>query len=423
MHFVLRFVSALFSQRSHFSETNVNDNRASGASAMPRREFIQKTLILSVPPILGITGIGKAFAAGAVSGLTWTPPTRTRGTAVLSVKNYGAIGDGVRDDTASFQAAINALPSTGGTVQVPAGTYLIDPTVNVRLRSSMHLQLDANAILKAKPNAAERAYVLMVMQVNDVEISGGRIIGDRDQHLGTTGEWGHGIMIRGSNRVTVRDIHISNGWGDGISIGGAAQTGAPTIPSTEVAISNIVCTNNRRQGLTIGCSRNVKVYDSEFSNSNGIAPQCGIDIEPDVNDLRTTDSVHIQNCLMRGNKGNGVLVYKRVTNVTVKSCTMEYNGGYGLLTVGAATGYVAQNRFLHNSLCGLMFSSTSDNYQASGNVFRNNYTKTIGLNTVDKPLVTMVGILPGQMPKGNDPHVQKSTTATNIRVTTNQYAS
>jgi len=400
----------------------VKDFRAIGAAAMPRREFIQKTLILSVPPILGITGIGKAIAAGAVSGTTWTPPVRTRGTAVVSVKDYGAAGDGVRDDTASFQAAINALPSTGGTVQVPAGTYLIDPTVNVRLRSSMHLQLDAGAILQAKSNAAERAYVLMVMEKNDVEISGGRIIGDRDTHLGTTGEWGHGIMIRGSNRVTVRDIHISNGWGDGISIGGAAKTGLPTVPSTDVAIANVVCTNNRRQGLTIGCSRNVKVYDSEFSNSNGIAPQCGIDIEPDANDLRTTDTVLIQNCLIRGNKGNGILAYKRVTGVTVKYCTMEYNGGYGMLTVGALSGFVTQNRFLHNALCGLMFSSTTDNYQASSNVFRNNYTKTIGVNTVDKPLVAMTGILPGTMPKGNDPHIQKSTTATNIRVTTNQYA-
>ena len=403
-------------------ETNVNDNRATRAAGMPRREFIQKSLILSVPPVLGFAGIGKVFAAGATTANTYAPPVRARGTAVVSVKNHGAYGDGVHDDTAAFQKAINALPSTGGTVTVPAGTYIIDPTVNVRLRSKMRLQMDPNVILKAKSNAAERAYVLMVYMVSDVEISGGRIIGDRDTHLGTTGEWGHGIMVRGANRVTVRDIHISNCWGDGMSIGGAMQTNAPTIPSVDVVVANIVSTNNRRQALTIGCSRTVKVYDSEFSNSNGIAPECGIDIEPDINDLRTTETVHIQNCLIRNNKGNGILVYKRVKGVTVKSCTMEYNGGYGLLTVGAVSGYIAQNRFLHNNLCGLMFSSTTNDYQASGNVFRNNYTKIFGLNTVDKSLVTMTGILPGPMPKGNDPHVQKSSTTTNIRVTTNQYA-
>ena len=60
----------------------------------------------------------------------------------------------------------------------------------------------------------------------------------------------------------------------------------------------------------------MKVYDSEFSNSNGIAPQCGIDIEPDVNDSRTTDTVHIENCLIRKNKGNGVLVFTDMLGAT-----------------------------------------------------------------------------------------------------------
>ena len=41
--------------------------------------------------------------------------------------------------------------------------------------------------------------MLTVQGVSDVEISGGRIIGERDAHLGTTGEWGHGVMIRGAS--------------------------------------------------------------------------------------------------------------------------------------------------------------------------------------------------------------------------------
>src|SRR6266849_7048395 len=43
----------------------------------------------------------------------------------INVLQYGAVGDGVTDSTAAFQAAINALPASGGTVFVPPGTYVI----------------------------------------------------------------------------------------------------------------------------------------------------------------------------------------------------------------------------------------------------------------------------------------------------------
>ena len=41
----------------------------------------------------------------------------------FSVKAYGAVGNGVTDDTASIQAAINAAAVSGGTVFFPPGTY------------------------------------------------------------------------------------------------------------------------------------------------------------------------------------------------------------------------------------------------------------------------------------------------------------
>jgi hypothetical protein len=38
-----------------------------------------------------------------------------------SVTDFGAVGDGVADDTAAFQAALNS----GGSFVVPSGTYLV----------------------------------------------------------------------------------------------------------------------------------------------------------------------------------------------------------------------------------------------------------------------------------------------------------
>jgi polygalacturonase len=370
-------------------------------------------MLLAVPAALSLSGIHRAYAA-------YVPALRSRGDASLNVRNWGAQGDGSSDDTAAFQAAIDALPTAGGTVYVPDGDYVIDPTVNVRLRSNMHLQLAPGAILRAKRNSAERAYVLMVYKVSNVEISGGRIVGERDTHLGTTGEWGHGVMVRGSTRVTVRDIHISRCWGDGISVGAAMVTGSPYVVSDDVVIANVVCTGNRRQGLSIGRSANVKVYDSEFSDTHGVSPGCGIDVEPDNADLGSATTVHIENCLIRNNEGNGLMLYKRVEGVTVKRCTIEYNGGHGILVLAAVKGYIALNTIRHNYLVGMMLNNKATSYQVSSNTFRNNHTRLHGVNTVLNPLTPLVGLIGGN--RGNGAHIQATSDCVDIRVTTNNYA-
>ena len=51
---------------------------------------------------------------------------------IASVKDYGAVGDEVTDDTAAIQAAITAVQSAGGgPLNFPAGTYKITSTLNV----------------------------------------------------------------------------------------------------------------------------------------------------------------------------------------------------------------------------------------------------------------------------------------------------
>jgi parallel beta-helix repeat protein len=334
--------------------------RTPAAVAPPRRTFLRHVL-----------GAAAAATAGSVA-LAIAPvraTSRTRGNRRVDVRAFGAAGDGVSDDTAAFQAAIDALPEAGGTVHVPAGAYLIDPERSVRLRSRMHLAMDARARLLARANAAPRAYVLLAQQVEDVEISGGRIVGDRDSHLGTTGEWGHGIRVRGCSRVTIRDMHISRCWGDAISAGGIMLRGQPSKPGRDLVLANVICSGNRRQGLTLGSYRGVRVRDCEFSGTGGTPPAAGIDIEPDTDVAR---DVLIESCLVYGNRGPGIQLYKRAAGVTIRQCTIERNRGDGILAVAAVDCVFVDNIIRNNGRKGVRLRAGSRNIRVAGNRFSAN---------------------------------------------------
>lgn len=56
----------------------------------------------------------------------------------VSVKDFGAVGNGIADDTVSCQAAINRITTLGGgTVYFPPGTYLISSALTVTI--GMHI--------------------------------------------------------------------------------------------------------------------------------------------------------------------------------------------------------------------------------------------------------------------------------------------
>ena len=70
------------------------------------------------------------FLAAGTGAVQRTALTKFRDT--VSVKDFGAVGDGVADDTAAIQAAITATnATTGGGVYLPSGTYKVTSTINV----------------------------------------------------------------------------------------------------------------------------------------------------------------------------------------------------------------------------------------------------------------------------------------------------
>lgn len=69
-------------------------------------------------------------AGGYLSNLPIWAPVLDNGGVSFNVKalQYGAYGNGVSDDTLAFNAAMTAATAVNGTVMIPTGTYILNPT-------------------------------------------------------------------------------------------------------------------------------------------------------------------------------------------------------------------------------------------------------------------------------------------------------
>lgn len=111
----------------------------------------------------------------------------------VNIKDYGAKGDGVTDDTQAIQDAINDVISNGkgGRIFFPTGTYLLkslqdlslepfairDPNLYIHDISNLQLVGTGATHLKASP-PGNLSYVLLINNCKNIEISGINFVGD-----------------------------------------------------------------------------------------------------------------------------------------------------------------------------------------------------------------------------------------------------
>ena len=70
----------------------------------------------------GLDSSNVIYNQGSTGAVDTTVHTKLQET--VSVKDFGALGDGVTDDTAAIQAAVTAIGTTGRTLIFPIGDYL-----------------------------------------------------------------------------------------------------------------------------------------------------------------------------------------------------------------------------------------------------------------------------------------------------------
>lgn len=173
----------------------------------------------ALPGPAGATGstgpMGTPGATGAIG------PTGATGPAAVSerrsVRDFGAVGDGVTDDFPAFRAALAAIPAAGGALWVPGGErsrYLLKlqsgakPVLALRSNVTVHLDADATILREAGPSMVNGYSDALFINASastgstNITIEGGRLKG------AGPGQGGVFIAMYGVRGLVIRDIQL-----------------------------------------------------------------------------------------------------------------------------------------------------------------------------------------------------------------------
>jgi hypothetical protein len=210
-----------------------------------------------------------------------------------------------------MQLALDA--AADGVLRIPAGTYLTGPlTVPDRLR----LELLPGAILKSNSALLTGTQKLLNVAGESLHLVayGGRIEIDR---TGFASEHNHAVSIVGaSGSVCIEGLEIDGSGGDGIYV---------KSPAADVVLRDVRAANNRRQGLSVVECRSLTDYRGQYSGTNGTAPACGVDIEPN-GPSDVLGPIRFYGTVASGNDASGFLVFLYFWNATTNIADIEFNG-------------------------------------------------------------------------------------------------
>jgi len=183
--------------------------------------------------------------------LTWQLPSESF-LAWNSVKSHGAVGDGITDDTAAFQAAHDALPAIGGAIYIPPGDYLFNQTA----------QASQFKITKSNVALVGAGYSSRIKKTNTGVVTGNQALVMIRPTAGTISNIvlanfsirgptpNTGAVISGDNRVVGIMIHDST-------------TGSDNNDVTDVLVENVLIEQMETAAFTLasglGTGRNRRV--------------------------------------------------------------------------------------------------------------------------------------------------------------------
>lgn len=314
--------------------------------------------------------------------------------SAINVKDapYSAYGDGIHDDTAAIQAALNATAGNERIVYIPTGTYLINASDRgIRPLSGTTIYMDSDTILKEIPGSTISYDVICLSGVERVNIVGGTILGNNGNNTfptPTTQEDGNCIGIHSSSRIIVDGVICRDAWCDGVYIGISNQGG--NVPSSNIVLANVTGNQNRRNGFSIVNGGRVVVRNCTFSNNlgsdegSGWVNGSGVDVE--CNAGQHISTMLFDKCTFENNYSAGLTYGIGITTapgsttdtIWIQNCTSNGNGMSGYYGEYLSNSYLLNCTGNLNSILGVY------NYECQGTLIKGNTITDCGAGGDDQ---------------------------------------
>ncbi len=302
--------------------------------------------------VVEISSTDVSFLQAGAGAVTRTAQSKLRD--VVSVKDFGAVGDGVTDDTVAIQSAVTATRAQGGQSKKlywTTGTYKITNTIT--LGTNQYIEFEPGVTINFVP--ADPLNTPLFVAANQSEVyldgNGATINGTRGSVAGQGS--GDCFYLYGSDNVTLRNFVINNFATDGIEITGD-NTGSG--PCTNVLIENCTVDNCRRNAMSIISVIGCTVLGGVYSGTNGSlgGPWAGIDVEPNADCF--LEDVNIIGVSTGNNAGAGIQFTPGALSATIdKRYSVFVFGGRSINDgdlVGVSGLYFANGGALTNKIYG-----------------------------------------------------------------------
>lgn len=269
---------------------------------------------------------------------------------------FGAVGDGVADDTAAFTALAAACPAAGANVRLrPNKTFLLSNTFRLAGLSNLHIR-GYGAKLKLKGGTLGGASVIPLVSLSgcdNVTCEGFEVDGNRAGQSGYS-EFNHGVAIAyksgdtACTNVTLRKLNVHDTAGDNITVGGTAKATGVVIDDCDVANPNVGGAGNPRQGIALIWAETVRIRDSRLKLTDGLSMvgRMAIDIEPNTQSVK---DVIASGCTIDAG-WNRSLSIAPPAGTTVQKVTFRNNTCSRYLYASAGSGTLEQLRIIDNDI-------------------------------------------------------------------------